>query len=71
MIQKGTRAHRRFFCCSTNLGIELTKVKIDQQLSDLLEVEALLKELIAQYPEIDAFRAQLVAFYVKAPSRQG
>ena len=48
-----------------SLGIELTKIKIDQQLGDLSAVELLLKDLIAQYPEIDAFRAQLIDFYVK------
>ena len=48
-----------------SLGIELTKLKIDEQLGDLPAVEALLKDLIAQYPNIDAFRAQLINFYVK------
>src|SRR6185437_15529231 len=48
-----------------SLGIELTKLKIDEQLRDLPAVEALLKDLIAQYPNIDAFRAQLINFYVR------
>ena len=55
-----------------SLGIELTKIRIDQQLGDLSAVELLLKDLIAQYPETDAFRAQTHRPLCQgAPARQG
>lgn len=46
------------------LGVQLFKIKIFEQLHDLPEVEALLKRLIEFYPEELAFRRQLVSFYV-------
>lgn len=48
----------------SDLGVQLFKVKIFEQLGDLPQVEALLRKLIELYPKEVAFRKQLVKFYM-------
>ncbi len=47
-----------------DLGVQLFKIKIFQQLGDLPQVESILQKLIELYPQEVAFRRQLVKFYM-------
>jgi tetratricopeptide (TPR) repeat protein len=47
-----------------DLGVQLFKIKIFQQLGDLPQVESILQRLIELYPQEVAFRRQLVKFYM-------
>jgi tetratricopeptide (TPR) repeat protein len=47
-----------------DLGLQLFKIKIFEQLGDLPEIELLLQKLVELYPQEVAFRKQLVRFYV-------
>ena len=48
----------------TDLGVQLFKIKIFQQLGDLRQIEAVLQKLIDLYPQELAFRRQLAKFYI-------
>jgi len=47
-----------------NVGVQLTKIKIYEQLGNLSQVEALLRSLTNHYPQEIAFRNQLIKFYI-------
>jgi len=47
-----------------DIGIQLLKLKIFEQLKDSKSYEALLRQLIDSHPEGNAFRSQLIKFYV-------
>ena len=47
-----------------DLGVQLFKIKIFEQLGNLPQVEALLEKLIELYPQEVGFRKQLVRFYI-------
>jgi tetratricopeptide (TPR) repeat protein len=47
-----------------DLGVQLFKIKIFEQLGDLPEVESLLRKLSELYPQEIAFRKQLIKFYI-------
>jgi cellulose synthase operon protein C len=47
-----------------DLGVQIFKIKIFEQLGDLPQVESLLQKLIELYPKEVAFRQQLVKFYI-------
>jgi cellulose synthase operon protein C len=49
---------------TTDLGVELIKIKAYQQLGDLEQVETLLRKLVEQYPKEIAFRKELANFYI-------
>ncbi len=49
---------------STDLGIQLFKLKIFEQLGDSRQFEALLRKLMELYPAAIGFRKQLVKFYI-------
>jgi len=49
---------------SKDLGVQLFKIRIYERLGDVAKVEALLRQLIEQYPREVEFRKQLVKFYV-------
>ena len=48
----------------TDLGVQLFKIKIFEQLGDLPQVESLLQKLTELYPQEVAFRKQLIKFYI-------
>ena len=48
----------------TDLGVQLFKIKIFEQLGDLPQVESLLRRLTELYPQEVAFRKQLIKFYI-------
>ena len=48
----------------TDLGVQLFKIKILEQLGDLPQVESLLQKLTELYPHEVAFRNQLIKFYI-------
>jgi tetratricopeptide (TPR) repeat protein len=48
----------------TDLGIQLLKLKIFEQLGESQQLESLLRKLIQFHPEDIAFRKQLIKFYV-------
>ena len=48
----------------TELGVQLFKIKIFEQLGDLPQVESLLRRLTELYPQEVAFRKQLIKFYI-------
>jgi len=47
-----------------NLGVQLFKIRIFEQLKDLPKIEAQLQKLVSLYPQEPAFRKQLVKFYI-------
>jgi len=47
-----------------DLGVQLFKIKIFEQLGDLPQVESLLRKLTELYPQEVAFRKQLIKFYI-------
>lgn len=47
-----------------DLGVQLFKIKIFEQLNDLPQLESLLRRLVDLYPQEVAFRKQLIGFYV-------
>ena len=47
-----------------NLGVELFKIKIYEQMKDYPRLEALLKSLAERYPQDVAFRKQLINLYM-------
>ncbi len=47
-----------------DLGVQLFKLRIFEQLGDLSQVEALLRKLTELYPKEVAFRKQLIKFYI-------
>ena len=49
---------------ATDLGIQLLKLKIFEQLGELQKFESLLRQLTERYPKEGAFRKQLIKFYV-------
>jgi len=48
----------------TDLGVQLFKIKVFEQLGDLPQVESLLRKLTEFYPQEIAFRKQLITFYI-------
>lgn len=48
----------------TNLGVQLIKLKIYEQLNDLPQVETLLRNLTQLYPDQVEFRKKLIQFYI-------
>jgi cellulose synthase operon protein C len=48
----------------TELGVQLFKIKIFEQLGDLPQVESLLRKLTELYPQEVVFRKQLIKFYM-------
>jgi cellulose synthase operon protein C len=48
----------------TDVGIQLTKLKIYEQLGDHQKVESLLRTLIERHPKETSFRKQLIKFYI-------
>ena len=49
---------------SKNLGVQLFKIRIYEQLGDMAKVESLLRQLMDLYPQEVGFRAQLIKLYV-------
>ena len=47
-----------------DIGVQLFKIKILEQLGDLPQVESLLQKLTELYPQEVAFRNQLIKFYI-------
>src|SRR5579863_5007586 len=47
-----------------NLGIQLFKLRVYDQLKDTAQIEVLLRKLTERFPQVAAFRAQLVRFYL-------
>ena len=49
---------------SNDLGVQLFKIKIFEQLGDKQQIEGVLQKLVELYPKEPAFRQQLVKFYI-------
>jgi tetratricopeptide (TPR) repeat protein len=49
---------------ANDLGVQLFKIKIFEQLGDQPQIESQLQKLVALYPQEPAFRQQLVKFYI-------
>lgn len=49
---------------NNDVGIQLIKLRIYEQLNDVAQIEAVLRNLTQRYPQQAAFREQLVKFYI-------
>lgn len=49
---------------NADVGVQLLKLKIFEQLGELAKVELQLQELVRAHPKANAFRSQLIKFYI-------